>query len=73
MERYILQPSEKEGYFVCTDQLNLIVCAFEAHKFNDNQKFSLLENFDTANYMQLARLFGEMGDWLRENHYDKIF
>lgn len=73
MERYIIQPSEQEGYFVCTDQINKIVCKFEEHSFNDNQSFRLLEDFDSVNYKKLAELSREMGDWLRLNHYEKIF
>lgn len=48
-------------------------CVFEEHKFNDTQKFTTLENFDPANFMYMTRYLREMGDWLRENHYDKIF
>ena len=73
MQRYILQNSEKENYFVCTDTENLIVCTFENHNFNDNQRFTTLENFDPNNFMQLAKFAREMGDWLRANHYEKIF
>lgn len=73
MERYILEKSEKENYFVCTDTENLIVCIFENHNFNDNQKFTTLENFNPKNFMQLAKFCREMGDWLSKNHYNKIF
>lgn len=73
MSRYILQPSDKEGYFVCTDQENKIVCVFENHNYNENQEFRMIEDFDPANFQRLAEIAREMGDWLRENHYDKIF
>ena len=70
--RFIIQPSElKPGYWVCIDTENLIICTFEHKNFNDNQEFKQLENFDPANYMQLAKIVREMSDWLRENHYDK--
>ena len=72
-ERYILQPSEKPNHWVCTDQENLIVCTFENKKFNDTQKMTMLENFNPDNFMNLSKYMGEMGDWLRENHYEKIF
>lgn len=73
MNRFILQPSKNSGYWVCTDTLNLIVCTFADKNYNDDQKFTTLEDFDPANFMQLARYAKEMGDWLREHHYEKIF
>lgn len=72
MERFIIQRSEHPDYWVCTDQVNGIVCVFEANNFNESQKFTLLED-STASANELASLAREMGDWLRENHYDKIF
>lgn len=74
MDRFILRQSEfKPGFWVCTDTVNLINCTFEDHNFNDNQDFQLLNNFDPSKYMDLAKFSREMGDWLRANHYDKIF
>ena len=70
---YTVQPSEKPNYWVCTDTVNLIVCVFENQNFNDNQTFTTLEDFNPANFLKLAELNRLMGDWLRENHYDKIF
>lgn len=73
MKRFIIQKSKKPNHWVCTDQTNLIVCVFENHKYNDTQQFELLEEFDTANAQELATYAREMGDWLRENHYEKVF
>lgn len=73
MERFIIQPSENPGYWVCTDQINLVMCIFKEHDFNYTQQFQLLEDFDTANAQKLATYAREMGDWLRENHYEKVF
>ena len=73
MERYLLQQSDKPGHWVCTDQENLIVCVFKEHQFNETQEMTTLENFDPNNFMKLATYMREMGDWLFENHYDKIF
>lgn len=72
MSRYILQPSESPGYFVCTDTENGIVCVFEAGNFNDNQKFSVLDERQTV-ASALASAAREMGDWLVENHPDKLW
>lgn len=57
---------------MCTDQDNGIVCVFEAHTFNESQQFTMLED-SKASANELATIAREMGDWLRENHYDKIF
>jgi hypothetical protein len=73
-DRFILQNSElKPNHIVCTDTQNMIVCTFENHKFNETQKFDMLEDFNPDNFMQLARIMREFGDWLSENHYDKVF
>ena len=73
MSRFILQPSSKASDWACTDTENKIVCVFEEHKFNDAQKFTTLEDFDSTKFMKLATIAREMGDWLRDNHYEKIF
>lgn len=70
--RYKLEKSEKENHWVCTDVDNLIVCTFENQNFNDNQKFTLLENCK-ADANVIAKLMSEMGDWLFKHHYEKIF
>lgn len=77
MERFIIQPSTlQQGWWVCTDTENNIVCRFEGHKFNDTQEFTLLDG-DTfgkkEEAIKYATFVREMGDWLRDNHYDKIF
>lgn len=73
MNKFIVQPGENPGTWVCTDRVNGVVCIFEDHKFNDSQNFTMLEDFDPKNYMKLAQITREMGDYLRENHYEKIF
>ena len=76
MERFILQNSAEDGWWVCTDQEHNIVCRFKEHKFNDTQKFTLLDgdSFQTKEEaLAHATYLREMADWLRENHYEKIF
>jgi hypothetical protein len=73
MERFIIQPSEKPNHWVCTDTDNLIVCVFEEHKFNETQEFDYIGDKLTFNANNLARFAREMGDWLRENYYNKVF
>ena len=71
--RFVLQPSEKPNYWVCTDTENKIVCVFENRNFNYNQKLTTLDDFNPENVMLLAKFARGMGDWLQANHYDKIF
>lgn len=74
MDRFLLQKSaQKPDHWVCTDTVNLIVCIFKEHQFNDTQDVTMLEDFNPRNFMQVARLMREMGDWLAENHSEIIF
>lgn len=75
-KRFILQPSEQPLHWVCTDTDNNIVCRFEEHKFNETQKFTLIdgESFRTKEAaLAVATYIREMGDWLYANHKDKVF
>ena len=71
-ERYIGQPSEKGNHFVCTDTSYKIVVVFEKGKFNETQKATMLEDFNSSNYMQLSRIMREMADYLQENHKELL-
>jgi len=73
MNRFIVQKSDRDGFSVCTDTENKIVCVFENHNFNKNQKFTTLEDFDYTNANKLATYAKEMGDYLFKNHYNLIF
>lgn len=73
--KYRLEPSQlKEGWWVCTDTENLLVCTFQEGKFNETQKFTDLEN-ENDNYKSMddvmahLRVMREMSDWLAINHY----
>ena len=72
--RFIIEKSKlKENHYVCTDTVKKIVCTFENHKFNESQHFVTLDEFNPSEFQELARFCREMGDWLRENHYNIIF
>jgi Predicted transcriptional regulators len=74
MDKYSLKQSEsKPGYWACSDFENKIVCIFEDGNFNGNQKTEYLDDKARLSVDELARAVREMADWLRENHYDKIF
>lgn len=72
--RFIIQPSTRQrDWWVCTDKANGLVCRFETHKFNDTQKFTFLEDMEQSDALTIARIVREMADWLRSNHYEKVF
>lgn len=72
-ERFVLQPSREEGWWVCTDQVNLIVCKFRQGKFAKEQHVTRLEGEDVVTLDEakeyVMHLF-EMEKWMMENHPD---
>jgi len=73
MERFILQESVLSNHFICTDTINGVVVIFEVHKYNETQSFEILEDIEAPDALKLAKIANEMGDWLRSNHYNKLF
>lgn len=75
MSKYRLEPSQlKEGWWVCTDTENLLVCTFQEGKFNETQKYTSLheedEKFASMDaVMAHLRVMREMSDWLAANYY----
>jgi hypothetical protein len=72
MERYELQTSVHPGKWVCTDVVNKIVVVFEEHKFNETQEITFIDG-EPQDVMRIARMLGEMADWLSGNYYNIIF
>lgn len=68
-ERFILQPSQDEGFWVATDKEKGIVVKFEEHKFNETQQTTLLDDADASDFMGLARAMRELGEWMAKEHY----
>jgi hypothetical protein len=67
--QFLLEKSEKKGFWIYTDKLNKIVCNFEEGKFNETQKFTFLSDQQFSNLPSIMRAFGH---WLWVNHRDKI-
>lgn len=63
----------KEGWWVLTDTVNLVVITFEERRFNETQKITQIEggeNYTSMNdVMEQVRIIREMSDWLAINHY----
>jgi hypothetical protein len=49
------------------------VLVFEKGKFNESQKVTLLEDVDGSDFMKVARVMREIGEWAGKYHYDKMF
>lgn len=70
-KRYILQHSQaKENGLVLTDTKKGIVIEFEKGKFNETQKVTMLNDIDSPDVMEMARVMREMGEWLIMHHKD---
>lgn len=71
MERYKIELVDGlSGHYIVEDTKSGILCIFEKGKFNETQEFS---NLPKTDIVQLPTYMRELGDWLRDNHYDKIF
>lgn len=69
MGRYKIDEPQ-QGLYIVEDTESGLLCMFEQGKFNETQEFS---NIPKTNLMQVPTLMRELGDWLAENHRDKIF
>ena len=68
---YVVQDLENKSGFICTDTKNMIVVSWHDRKFNETQKVSFL-NGTVPDAGQLATAMRQMGDWLVENHSEKL-
>lgn len=60
----------QQGLYIVEDTVSGLLCMFEKGKFNETQEF---RNIPHSNPMQIPTLMREVGDWLAENHRDKLF
>lgn len=70
-ERFVLQPSKDNGYWLATDTEHGIVLKFREHYLNADQKVTLLngETFATVEEAtRVATYLRELSDWLATNH-----
>lgn len=73
MKRYDIEKiSTMPDMYIVSDNQTETYCLFEKGKFNETQE---LGNYTREKYntQELAIICREMGDWLRINHYDKLF
>lgn len=70
---YVLEKID-DTHYVCTDNESLLQVKWEAHKFNETQKMSFIdEKHLDIDANKLAGLASKMGDWLACYHYNTIF
>lgn len=74
MDKYIIQKSSTNpNGRVLTDTEHGIVITFEEGRFNDTQKVTVLEDVPKPSPTALARIMGELSDWVLKHHPDKLF
>ena len=59
--------------WVLTDAEHGIVVTFEEVRFNNTQKVTVLEDVPQPSPTELARVVGELADWVLKHHPDKLF
>lgn len=69
MSRFKLDEVQ-QGLYIVEDKMTGLLCMFEKGKFNETQDF---RNIPQGTPMQIPTLMRELGDWLAENHRDKLF
>lgn len=73
MKRYALHVSETPNSWVLVDIINEYVITFENKRFNETQKIRSLNDEDPNDFMKIARILREAGEWLVENHPEKAY
>ena len=71
-DRFLLQPSKEEGWYVLTDTQLLITLRFRAGDFNGSQKVTHLDDSRITNPMDIATSLRLMGDWMQKYHKELI-
>lgn len=65
--RFVLQPSEEQGWWVVTDAETLLCLRFKEGEYNTSQKVTPI-NEHPANPLDGATSMRLMADWMRTNH-----
>lgn len=71
-DRFLLQPSKEDGWYVLTDTELLITLRFRAGDFNGSQKVTHLDDSRITNPMDIATSLRLMGDWIQKYHRELI-
>lgn len=71
-DRFVLQPSKEDGWYVLTDTQLLITLRFRAGDFNGSQKVTHLDDSRISDPMDIATSLRLMGDWMQRYHRELI-
>lgn len=71
-DRFLLQPSKEDGWYVLTDTQLLITLRFRAGDFNGSQKVTHLDDSRITNPLDIATSLRLMGDWIQKYHRELI-
>ena len=71
-ERFVLQPSKEQGWYVLTDTKLLITLRFRAGDYNGSQKVTMIDEHRVADPMDIATSLRLMGDWMLKHHKELI-
>lgn len=71
-DRFLLQPSKEDGWYVLTDTELLITLRFRAGDFNGSQKVTHLDDSRITNPMDIATSLRLMGDYMQTYHRELI-
>jgi hypothetical protein len=61
-----------DNHLICTDKDNSVTCEFEQGKFSDTRRFALQYDIKQPDTYVYAKVCGEIEDWLKENHSEKL-
>ena len=76
MEKYIVQRASTPGWWVATDNENEVVVQFEHGHYDNTREVTLLNGDALSSEKEAVKVttyLRELGDWLRDNHYEKLY
>ena len=71
-DRFVLQPSKEEGWYVLTDRELLIMLRFRAGDYNGSQQVKMIDESRVKDPMEIATSLRLMGDWMLMYHKELI-
>ena len=71
-DRFSLQPSKEEGWYVLTDEQLLITLRFRAGDYNGSQNVKMIDESRVKDPMDIATSLRLMGDWILKYHKELI-
>jgi hypothetical protein len=73
MRYEFIEHAERNDWYVVTDTKWMFVCEFQAHSFNETQKFIDFGMLDGKDAQTVATAMRELGDYMYLHHYSEAF